>query len=80
MRPFSNKAIIQVELIKKKKPDGTKMEEPNQEGLVLESNIKGINKNDTVLFNFFGAVNIEKLQTKNSLTLIVEAEDIYAII
>jgi hypothetical protein len=86
MKPYGNKCIVLVEKEYKKekgKPvlaeDGTPIYDLAQVGKVLVSNIDGIKKGSKVITNYRGGMPVQKLENKNSLTVIFEADDIYAI-
>jgi co-chaperonin GroES (HSP10) len=80
MRPYGKRVILKVDLVMVEQPDGTKREEPSSEAKVMMSNTKDIKKGDTVFFNYFGAISIESKKTKKSIVLVVDEEDIFAIL
>lgn len=80
MRPYGKRVILKVDLIMVEEPDGSKQEKPSPEGKVLMSNNKDIKKGDIVFFNYFGAISIESKKTKKSITLVVDEDDIFAIL
>jgi len=73
MKPVGNRVFLKVKLYVDK--DG--VEQVEQEAKVVESNMEGVNKGDTVFFNQFGAVSVNSLKTKKHIFLIVDAEDVY---
>jgi len=79
LKPFGKRVILKVELIEAEQPDGSKRQEPSPEAKVVRSNNKEIKKGDTVYFNYYGAISIEGLKTKKTVTLVVDEEDIFAI-
>ena len=73
MKPIGDRVMLSVDLTVDK--DGN--ETISQEAKVIESNLEGVNKGDTVFFNQFGAVSVNSLKTKKKMVLIVDSEDIY---
>ena len=76
IKPVGDRAILKVKLYIDK--DG--VEQVNQDAKVLESNVEGIKKGDTVFFNQYGAISVNDQRTKGSAILIVDAEDIYGLL
>lgn len=73
MKPLGNRAVLKVKIHTNKEG----VEEIEQEAKVLDSNVEGVKKGDTVFFNQYGAVSVNSLKTKKDMVLIVDAEDIY---
>lgn len=84
MKPFGEKCIVTIDKVyikEKGKPVLDEKGEPiydlSQEGKVVSSNIEGLKKGMTVIVAFRGGMPIRKLETKKSVTVIFEAEDVY---
>ena len=75
MKPGGNRLFLKVNIRTDK--DGN--EEIDQEAKVVESNMEGVKKGDTVFFNQYGAVSVNSMKTKKHIFLIVDAEDVYGL-
>lgn len=75
MKPVGNRVLLKVPIF----VDEDGVEQYAQEAKVVESNMEGIKKGNTVFFNQFGAVSVDSLKTKKYIFLIVDAEDIYGV-
>lgn len=73
LKPLGNRVFLKVNI----KVNKEGVEEIEQEAKVLESNMEGVKKGDTVFFNQFGAVSVNSMKTKKNIFLIVDAEDVY---
>ena len=80
IKPLGKRVILKVDLIVVEQPDGSKREEPKPEGKVFQSNCPDIKKGSIVYFNYFGAISIETMKTKKNITLVVDEDDIFAIL
>lgn len=80
MKPYKNRVIIKTTLVEVELPDGTKRQEPNPEGQVVSSNNPELKKGTTVYFNHFGSISIESLRTKKNIVLVIDEDDIFAIL
>lgn len=80
MKPFGKRVILKVDIINKKQPNGTELEEPSQEAKVIVSNNPEIKKGSKVMFNYYGAISIDALKTRKNVVLVVDEEDIYALL
>ena len=85
MTPYGNKCVVLIEkqyLKEKGKPILTDTGEPKyeigQEGKVLSSNLDGIKKGMTIICNYRGGMPVIKAENKKSITVIFEADDVYA--
>ena len=76
IKPTGQRCVLKVELSLDK--DGNEV--VAQEAKVIESGVSEIKKGDIVFFNQFGAVSINSLKTKKNIVLIVDSEDIYAVL
>lgn len=73
MKPVGNRVFLKVNI----RVDKNGNEVIDQEAKVVESNMEGIKKGDTVFFNQYGAVSVNSMKTKKNIFLIVDAEDVY---
>lgn len=73
MKPVGNRVFLKVAIRTDK--DGN--EEIDQEAKVVDSNMEGVKKGDTVFFNQYGAVSVNSMKTKKHIFLIVDSEDVY---
>ncbi len=76
IKPIGQRCVLKVELSLDK--DGNEI--VAQEAKVMESRVSEIKKGDKVFFNQFGAVSVNSLKTKKNIVLIVDSEDIYAVL
>jgi co-chaperonin GroES (HSP10) len=76
IKPVGQRVVLKVDLSLDK--DGNEI--VSQEAKVLESNLVDVKKGDTVFFNQFGAVSVNSLKTKKNMVLIVDSEDVYAVL
>lgn len=59
--------------------DGAPIYEPEQEAVVLSSNIEGLKKGSIIVPILRGGVPINKEDKKDSFTVILDKEDIYGV-
>jgi hypothetical protein len=87
MKPFGQRCIVIIEknYIKEKGKqvlldDGYLKYDLPQEGKVISSNLEGIKKGMTVIANYRGGMPVIKLENKKLVTVIFDADDIYAVL
>lgn len=76
--PLGDRIILKVELIRKKQKDGTETIDISREAKVEEGN-KDIKKGSTVYYNPRGCIQVETMNTKKHIYLIVDTIDVYGI-
>jgi len=76
IKPTGNRVVLKCDLFTNEKGE----EDVKQEAKVLESGDSEIKKGNIVFFNQYGAVSVNSTKTKKNITLIVDSEDIYAVI
>lgn len=78
--PIGDRVVLKVELIRKKQKDGTETVDISREAKVEESSNTEIKKGSTVYYNPRGCIQVETMNTKKHIFLIVDAIDVYGII
>lgn len=79
MKVLGNRVLLSVPIVKRKMDDGTEKEDLSREATVLAS-AGEMKKGDVVYYNPYGGVEIESKRTKKALTLVVDMEDVYAVL
>lgn len=79
MKVLGKRALLQVNIVKRKQADGTEKEDISREGVVLQANGE-LKKGDRVYYNPYGCVEIETKRTKKALVLCVDLEDVYVVL
>lgn len=77
MKPIGQRLIIKVKKNIKKEGE-LEVIDLSQEAKVVESNIPEVKKGDVVYYNPRGCINIQNLETKKEITLIIDSDDVYA--
>lgn len=80
MRVLGNRALVKAENIFEKEAGKEVWKGIKPKGKVLISNVEGLKKGDDVYFTPFSGVEIAELSDKKYRALVVDAEDIYAIV
>ena len=80
MKPLGDRTLLKVQKIYKKQKDGTETMDISREAKVIETNHPELKKGDVVYYNPRGCVNIEVEDTKKSMTLVVDNDDLYCLI
>lgn len=80
MKPTKNRVILKVEKLIKKNPDGQEVTDISREGKVVESADPEFKKGMVVYYNPYGGIEMEYLTTKKHIVLIIDSDDIYAIL
>lgn len=84
LKPLGDRALIKVELIRKKDQAGVEYTDMSREAKVLEVGTgeysENLKKGATVYYNPRGCIAVEAMQTKKHVFLFIDSCDVYGLL